>query len=160
MSRKEAENENVTPEDVKAFRRVWKKFDPDLTGFVSAIDVKAIILATPKPLGLKGKRVTDLGMLNHVRSLNLQGGSRFLHYTELLQAFTAKAMGVDLNYLPREIRRELEEDRRNAKRASLLRLRNKVRRRATLVRELSRKEQAADELRGDSFASIREMEIA
>lgn len=160
MSRKEAENENVTPEDVKAFRRVWKKFDPDLTGFVSAIDVKAIILATPKPLGLKGKRVTDLGMLNHVRSLNLQGGSRFLHYTELLQAFTAKAMGVDLNYLPLEIRRELEEDRRNAKRASLLRLRNKVRRRATLVRELSRKEQAADELRGDSFASIREMEIA
>ena len=35
MSKKEAENENVTPEDVKAFRRVWKKFDPDLTGFVS-----------------------------------------------------------------------------------------------------------------------------
>ena len=160
MSRKEADNQNVTPEDVKSFRRVWKKFDPDLTGFVSTMDVKSIILATPKPLGLKGKRVTDLGMLNHVRSLNLQAGSRFLHYTELLQAFTAKAMGVDLNYLPLEIRRELEEDRKNAKRASLLRLRNRVRRRATLVKELSLKEQAADDLRGDSFASIREMEIA
>ena len=134
-SRKNSDSEAVTPSDVKSFRRVWKTFDPDLTGFINPVDVRGIILATPPPLGMKGKRVSDLGMLNFVRSLNLPDGVRYLHYTELLQSFTARAMGVNTEYLPREIRLELEEERQAAKRASLQRVRARVRRRVKRVAE-------------------------
>lgn len=133
MSRKESENQNVTNGDIRAFRKVWKRFDPDLTGFISTTDVHVIVRATPKPLGTKGQRMSDFAMLSFVRDLNLQAGSRFAHYTELLQALTAKAMGVNLNYLPLEIRKELESDRSHSKHASLTKLRARVRRRASVA---------------------------
>lgn len=128
-SQKNSENQEVTPSDVKSFRRVWKKFDPDLTGFINPVDIRGVILSTPPPLGMKGKRISDLGMLNFVRSLHLPDGARYIHYTELLQSVTARAMGVNTEYLPREIRLELEEEREAAKRASLHRVRARVRHR-------------------------------
>jgi len=154
MSRKEEENQQVKPQHVKNFRQVWKKFDPDLTGFIAIEDVRNTILLTKPPLGLNGKRVTDLTMLTFVRALNLQAGSKFIHYTDLIQALTAKAMGVDVNYLPREVRMELEADKRSAKRSSLLKLQRKVRRRAAIVRQLS---EPAEE---DLGLSLREIELA
>jgi hypothetical protein len=93
-------------------------------------------------------------MLTFVRALNLQAGSKFIHYTDLIQALTAKAMGVDVNYLPREVRMELEADKRSAKRSSLLKLQRKVRRRAAIVRQLS---EPAEE---DLGLSLREIELA
>ena len=165
VSRKQAENQDVTEKDVKAFRKVWKKFDPDLTGFIATVDVQSLIRATPHPLGFKGRRVSDLSMISFISALNIQAGLTFIHYTEFLQAVTAKVMGVDLQYLPLEIRKELEADRLAAKRSSLAKLRARVKRRATIVARFESTKESTGGARFDHqsasmMASQREREIA
>ena len=131
MSQQEAKSQIVTPSDVKNFRRVWKMFDPELTGFIQTSDVHNIICLVPKPLGLKGERTTDLALLQFMKSLNVhEGSAKFVHYVDVLQALSAKAMGVNFNYLPHEVRKELEAGRSAAKQRALEKIKNRARKRA------------------------------
>ena len=131
MSQQEAKSQLVSPSDVKDFRRIWKLFDPELTGFVQTSDVHNIVCLVPPPLGLKGQRTTDLALLQFMKSLNVhEGSAKFVHYVDVLQALSARAMGVDFNYLPLEVRKELESERGEAKKRALSKIKFRARRRA------------------------------
>jgi len=133
-SKAEEEAKVVTEDDVVIFRKVWKKFDPELTGFIQASDVQNVICLTPKPLGLKGTRITDFKLFQFMKTLNLhESGAKFVHYIDVLQALSAKAMGVNFHYLPNDVRKELEYERVDAKRRAISRIKQRSKKRSARV---------------------------
>jgi hypothetical protein len=121
MSNEET-GEPVTEENIEDFNRAWKRLDPDTTGFIPLTGLSQLITTTAHPLGLKGKRRTNLILAQFQKKLNLQINSKLLHYEDALQALTAKAMGLDLDELAPELQEEVCKSLREASSKSLKRL--------------------------------------
>jgi len=60
-----------------------------------------------KPL-VRGKRLSRIGILRFQKHLNLKVDSNYLHYQDVLQALTSRAMGIDIDALPMEVQAALE----------------------------------------------------
>ena len=60
------------------------------------------------PLGVRGTKLSRLGLLRFQKNLNLKVESNYLHYQDVLQAVTARAMGINIDQLPIDVRTALE----------------------------------------------------
>ena len=90
-SKKEEMGEDVTDENVGRFERAWRKVDRDASGYINREDVFEVFKRTPPPLGVKGARVSRLGMIRFMKSLDLAhwaGLAEMVHYEDVLSAAT------------------------------------------------------------------------
>ena len=148
---KKEEGVTVTDDDIDDFSVAWSKVDPKATGFIPVTRVATLLRFAAPPLGVRGTKISRLGLLcvlrvspnpaslfaharltllfhNHRRfqkNLNLKVESNYLHYQDMLQAVTARAMGINIEQLPMEVQTVLEV--------------GKVRKRLTAERRLSKR---------------------
>ena len=91
---KKEEGVQVTDDDIKDFAEAWSKIDPRATGFIPEISRLASLLKLARrALGVKGTKTLALGFLRFQKNLNLKVESNYMHYQDVLQAVTARAMG-------------------------------------------------------------------
>ena len=109
-SKKEEMGENVTDENVGEFERAWRRIDRDASGYINREDVAELIKRTPPPLGVKGTRISRLGMVRFMKSLDLAqwaGLNEMVHYEDVLIAATRRAMAIVMETLPEETQVEV-----------------------------------------------------
>ena len=109
-SKKEEMGENVTDENVGEFERAWRNIDRDASGYINREDVTELIKRTPPPLGVKGTRISRLGMVRFMKSLDLAqwaGLNEMVHYEDVLIAATRRAMAIVMETLPEETQVEV-----------------------------------------------------
>jgi len=129
---KKEEGVTVTDDDIDAFAVAWSRVDPRATGFIPVTRVATLIKLAPPPLGVKGSKISRLGLLRFQKNLNLKVESNYMHYQDVLQAVTARAMGINIEQLPIQVQTVLEV--------------GKVRKRLTAEKRLK------DQLTGSSVA--------
>jgi hypothetical protein len=105
---KKEEGVTVTDDNIDDFAVAWSKVDPRATGFIPITKVATLLKLTPPPLGVKGSKISRLGLLRFQKNLNLKVDSNYLHYQEMLQAVTSRAMGIDFDQLPIQVQTVLE----------------------------------------------------
>ena len=108
---KKEEGVNVKEEHVADFAEAWKKLDPHATGFIPINMLVTLLKTTSQPLGVKGARLSRLGILRFQKNLKLTVESNYLHYQDVLSAVTAHAMGIDVETLPPQVHAALENGR-------------------------------------------------
>jgi hypothetical protein len=109
-SKKEEMGENVTDENIGQFERAWRRIDRDASGYINREDVAELIKRTPPPLGVKGTRISRLGMVRFMKSLDLvqwAGLNEMVHYEDVLIAATRRAMAIVMETLPEETQVEV-----------------------------------------------------
>jgi hypothetical protein len=105
---KKEEGVTVTDDDIAAFAVAWSKVDPRATGFIPVTRVATLIKLAPPPLGVRGSKISRLGLLRFQKNLNLKVESNYMHYQDVLQAVTARAMGINIEQLPIQVQTVLE----------------------------------------------------
>ena len=105
---KKEEGVTVTDDDIDAFAVAWSRVDPRATGFIPVTRVATLIKLAPPPLGVKGSKISRLGLLRFQKNLNLKVESNYMHYQDVLQAVTARAMGINIEQLPIQVQTVLE----------------------------------------------------
>ena len=98
----------VTDDDIDAFAVAWSRVDPEATGFIPVTGVATLIKLAPPPLGVRGLKISRLGLLRFQKNLNLKVESNYMHYQDVLQAVTARAMGINIEQLPIQVQTILE----------------------------------------------------
>lgn len=107
-SNTEEEGVSVTEEDIMDFAEGWKKLDPHATGFIPLTRLVNLLKLVGTPLGVRGTRLSRLGILRFQKSLNLRCDSNYLHYQDVLSAMTSRAMGIDFDTLPPQVQAALD----------------------------------------------------
>ena len=105
---KKEEGVTVTDDDIDAFAVAWSRVDPRATGFIPVTRVATLIKLAPPPLGVRGSKISRLGLLRFQKNLNLKVESNYMHYQDVLQAVTARAMGINIEQLPIQVQTVLE----------------------------------------------------
>ena len=105
---KKEEGVQVTEENIKDFAEAWSKIDPRATGFIEISRLVSLLKLAGAPLGVRGTKLSRLGLLRFQKNLNLKVESNYLHYQDVLQAVTARAMGINIDQLPIDVRTALE----------------------------------------------------
>ena len=108
---KKEEGVQVTEENIKDFAEAWSKIDPRATGFIEISRLVSLLKLAGAPLGVRGTKLSRLGLLRFQKNLNLKVESNYLHYQDVLQAVTARAMGINIDQLPIDVRTALEVGR-------------------------------------------------
>ena len=124
-SKKEEMGEDVTDENVGRFERAWRKVDRDASGYINREDVFEVFKRTPPPLGVKGARVSRLGMIRFMKSLDLAhwaGLAEMVHYEDVLSAATRRALAIAMETLPVETQMEVRTVLKSKSEASLGRM--------------------------------------
>jgi hypothetical protein len=115
--KKEEEGEDVTDEDIEQFKIAWIMIDRKGEGRIPASRVAELVRRTPPPLGLKGTRVTALGMVRFMKKLDIGkyciGEDEVLHYEDALVAFMRRSMNLDVGNMPEVLRVEVMETLRS-----------------------------------------------
>ena len=112
---KKEEGTNITDKHIEDFAEAWSRLDPHATGFIPCTRLVSILKLTNTPLGVKGTRLSRLGILRFQKNLNLHVESNYLHYQDVLQAVTARAMGINTDALPPDVQIALETGKVKAK---------------------------------------------
>ena len=89
---KKEEGVNVTSDNIEEFAAAWKKLDPYATGFIPLTRLVTLLKNIGSPLGVKGKKLSRIGILRFQKNLSLKVDSNYLHYQDVLQALTSRAM--------------------------------------------------------------------
>ena len=105
---KKEEGVQVTEEHIQDFADAWSKIDPHATGFIQLTRLVSLLKLAGTPLGVRGTKLSRLGLLRFQKNLNLKVDSNYLHYQDVLQAVTARAMGINIDQLPIDVRTALE----------------------------------------------------
>jgi hypothetical protein len=108
---KKEEGVSVTEDHIEDFAEAWKKLDPHATGFIPLTRLINLLKTVGSPLGVRGTRLSRLGILRFQKNLNLRVESNYLHYQDVLQAVTSRAMGIDFESLPGDVQAALEAGR-------------------------------------------------
>ena len=105
---KKEEGVTVMDDDIDDFAVAWSKVDPRATGFIPVTRVATLLRLAAPPLGVRGSKISRLGLLRFQKNLNLKVESNYLHYQDMLQAVTARAMGINIEQLPIQVQTMLE----------------------------------------------------
>jgi hypothetical protein len=106
---KKEEGVSVTEDHIMDFAECWKKLDPHATGFIPLTRLVSLLKLVGAPLGVRGTRLSRLGILRFQKNLNLKCESNYLHYQDVLSAVTSRAM-VSLYKLNPVLDPQLETD--------------------------------------------------
>ena len=98
----------VTEEHIADFAEAWSRVDKHATGFIPVTHLVTLLKLAGPPLGVRGSKISRLGILRFQKSLNLKVESNYLHYQDVLQAVTARAMGINMEQLPLDVQTALE----------------------------------------------------
>ena len=98
----------VTEEHIADFAEAWSRVDKHATGFIPVTHLVTLLKLAEPPLGVRGSKISRLGILRFQKSLNLKVESNYLHYQDVLQAVTARAMGINMEQLPLDVQTALE----------------------------------------------------
>ena len=112
---KKEEGTNITDAHIEDFAQAWSKLDPHASGFIPCTRLVSLLKLAKTPLGVKGTRLSRLGILRFQKNLNLHVESNYLHYHDVLQAVTARAMGINPDALPHDVQIALETGKVKAK---------------------------------------------
>ena len=105
---KKEEGVSVTEEHIEEFANGWKKIDPQATGFIPLTRLVSLLKLVGAPLGVRGTRLSRLGILRFQKNLNLKCESNYLHYQDVLSAVTSRAMGINISTLPAQVQAALD----------------------------------------------------
>ena len=122
----------VTEEHIADFAEAWSRVDKHATGFIPVTHLVTLLKLAGPPLGVRGSKISRLGILRFQKSLNLKVESNYLHYQDVLQAVTARAMGINMEQLPLDVQTALEI--------------GKVRKRLVAEKELAKKAERGEDV--------------